>query len=119
MALLLASSATNQIVTNDNVSPGLKFFFGTGVGVGVVCMSVIGAVHKSLEESRSVLHVSRAHILATRALAGIALSFIPFAHDKLDSIQMLAIYVGVTGLVIAVEIVARLERRKDLAGVIE
>lgn len=32
---------------------------------------------------------------------------------------MLAIYVGVTGLVIAVEIVARLETRKDLAGVVE
>ena len=114
MSLLLASAATNQIVSNTDVSGGLKFFFGTGVGVGVVCMSVIGAVHKSLEESCSVLRVSRVHILATRALAGVALSFIPFAHEQLDSIQMLATYVGITGLLIALEIVARLERRKEL-----
>jgi len=111
MALLLASSAINQLVVNADVEVGLKFFFGTGVGISILCMCIVGVVHKSLEETRSALRMSRYHILTTRALAALALVFLPFAHDRLNSIQFLAVYVGVTGFLIAEEIVARLERR--------
>jgi len=47
----------------------------------------------------------------TRTMAGVLLTLLPFAHGRLNSIQMLGVYVGISGFLIAVEMVNRLEQR--------
>lgn len=112
MSLLLASSATNQLVVNETVESGVLWFFGAGVGVSVLCMAIIGAVHKSLDTHTSIFRFRRPHILSTRAIAGLALVFVPFAHEHINALQTLGIYVGMTGLLIVEEIAARLGPRE-------
>lgn len=109
MSLLLASSATNQLVVNTDVSTGLKFFFGSGVGLALVCMGTIGLSHKSVDTGLG-RRLSRGCILVTRMIAGVFLALLPFAHARMDSIKMLALYVGVTGFLIAEELFAKIER---------
>lgn len=111
MALLLASSAVNQLVVNDDVETGLKFFFGTGVGISIICMGTIGILHKRLDSCRGVLGCGRGMILGTRYATGGAMVFLPFAHERLNSISFLAIYVGLTAFLIGEEIFTRLEER--------
>ncbi|KLO15564.1 hypothetical protein SCHPADRAFT_888472 [Schizopora paradoxa] len=133
MALLLASSAVNKLVVDSDVESGLKFFFGSGVGIGVLCMSIIGMLHKNLDERtmprkmdscegkdkcvdmhhipQRLLRFERQHILGIRAFVGLGMIFLPFAHERLKSTNLLATYVGITGFLIAEEVLTRLERR--------
>ena len=135
MALLLASAATNKLVVGTDVGTGLTFFFGTGVGISVTCIAIIGFAHKSLDhelppppkdgETQQLditgtipcarcgrLRWGRPFMLTARLLAGLALSLIPFVHSsRLDSTRLLAIYVGITAALVAQEVFLRIERR--------
>lgn len=129
MSLLLASSAMNRLVvspTPDSESGGgIKWFFGSGLGLSVCTMATIGVLHKNLDDEllgasnssrvASMLKVrrvfSRRVVLATRYAAGIAMLLVPLAKD-LSSIAYLSIYVGITAFLIIEETLARVERRE-------
>jgi len=134
MALLLASSAVNKLVVSTDVESGLKFFFGSGIGVAILSMSVVGSLHKNLDDERTqpqkvqtrsgkekcvdvhhipqrILRFERKHILGIRAVVGLGMIFLPFAGERLQSTNLLATYVGITGFLIAEEALARLEKR--------
>jgi hypothetical protein len=128
MSLLLASSAMNRLVispTPDSESGGgLKWFFGSGLGVSVCTMATIGVLHKNLDHDildartnsiASMLRVrrvfSRRVVLATRYAAGIAMVLVPLAKN-LSSIGYLGTYVGITAFLIIEETLARIERKE-------
>ncbi|TDL27722.1 hypothetical protein BD410DRAFT_835037 [Rickenella mellea] len=111
MSLLLASSAVNKLVISSDVATGLKYYFGAGIGTAVLCMSTIGVLHKRLDSCTGLLGVGRTVILGTRYVMGVVMILLPLAHARLDSIQLLGIYVGITAFLIAWEIVTRLEDR--------
>nr|GAT45965.1 predicted protein [Mycena chlorophos] len=55
MALLLASAAVNALVTTAHVdAPGLKWFFGAGLGVSLCIMATIGALHRNLDNREGI-----------------------------------------------------------------
>jgi hypothetical protein len=129
MSLLLASSAMNRLVISsipDSISGGgIKWFFGSGLGVSVCTMATIGVLHKNLDDEiprggtdsarASMLRVrrvfSRRVVIATRYAAGISMALVPLAKG-LSSIGYLSIYVGITAFLIIEETVARIERRE-------
>lgn len=105
MALLLASSAIHKLVTNDDTESGIKYYFGSGVGIAVLCMGTIGLLHKRLDDvattpcadASSVLmrkKRKRFFVLSTRFIMGLLMTLLPLAHDHYDSLQMLGIYTG-------------------------
>ncbi|CAK5273669.1 unnamed protein product [Mycena citricolor] len=126
MSLLLASSAINRMVvtesftTSEEGGPGLKWFFGAGLGVAVFTMATIGVLHKNLDDQeglhphhvRKVLRttISRRVVLGMRFAASIVMMLVPIS-SSLKSMQFLAIYVGITGFLIVEETIARIEKR--------
>jgi hypothetical protein len=123
MSLLLASSAMNRLVVfpkpDSEFGGGIKWFFGSGLGVSLCTMATIGVLHKNLDDeitgARTKLLVrrmfSRRVVIATRYAAGVAMILVPLAKD-LSSIGYLATYVGITAFLIIEETLARIERRE-------
>ncbi|KAF7979022.1 hypothetical protein HWV62_43999 [Athelia sp. TMB] len=127
MALLLASAAMNRLVASPSPitdsGGGLVWFFGAGLGISVITMASIGVLHKSIDDgipgappeaNASVIvrrTFSRRVVLATRYAAGVAMVFVPLAKS-LSSIELLAIYVGITAFLIIEETVGRIERHE-------
>ncbi|KAJ7821351.1 hypothetical protein B0H13DRAFT_2129163 [Mycena leptocephala] len=123
MSLLLASSAINRLVTSatleSELGGGLKWFFGAGLGASVWTMATIGVLHKNLDDAEGLTErtttrrtISRRFVLGIRYLAGLVMILVPIADD-LNSIQFLAIYVGITAFLIIEEIIARIEKREQ------
>ncbi|KAJ7248625.1 hypothetical protein B0H12DRAFT_1123492 [Mycena haematopus] len=123
MALLLASSAMNRLVTSASIDSdlggGLKWFFGAGLGASMWTMATIGVLHKSLDDKEGLTEqrtirrtISRRVVFAIRYAAGLAMTLVPIA-DGLSSIQFLGIYAGITAFLIIEEIIARIERREQ------
>lgn len=128
MSLLLASSAMHRLVVSPTPESesggGLKWFFGTGLGVSVCTMATIGVLHKNMDDeipdpranapAASITKTrtfSRRVVLGTRYAAGIAMALVPLAKN-LSSIKYLGIYVGITAFLIIEETIARIERRE-------
>lgn len=123
MSLLLASSAINRLVTSatleSELGGGLKWFFGAGLGASVWTMATIGVLHKNLDDAEGLTErtttrrtISRRFVLGIRYLAGLVMILVPIADD-LNSVQFLAIYVGITAFLIIEEIIARIEKREQ------
>ncbi|KAJ7135420.1 hypothetical protein C8R43DRAFT_1020947 [Mycena crocata] len=125
MALLLASSAVNRLITSPTLDSelggGIKWYFGAGIGVSVATMATIGVLHKNLDDQEGLTErstgkvrrtLSRTVVLGTRYVAAIAMILVPLA-ENLSSIEFLGIYVGITGFLILEETIARVERREQ------
>lgn len=127
MALLLASAAMNRLVASPtpiiDSGGGLIWFFGAGLGISVITMASIGVLHKSIDDgipgapadANASLIVkrtfSRRAVLATRYAAGITMVLIPLAKS-LSSIELLAIYMGITAFLIIEETIGRIEKHE-------
>lgn len=127
MALLLASAAMNRLVASptptSDAGGGLIWFFGAGLGTSVITMASIGVLHKSIDdgipgalpEANASWIVrrtfSRRAVLATRYAAGVVMVLVPLAKS-LSSIELLAIYVGITAFLIIEETIGRIERHE-------
>ena len=67
--------------------------------------------HDKCHLPQRLLRFERRHILGIRAFVGLGMIFLPFARKQLESTNFLATYVGITGFLIAEEVLARIERR--------
>ncbi|KAJ7628558.1 hypothetical protein FB45DRAFT_794405 [Roridomyces roridus] len=120
MSLLLASSAINRLVISESIGeePGLRWYFGAGLGVSLWIMATLGVLHRNLDEEaelnphkRKIKRlIGRRFALGTRYLAGVAMVLIPLVDD-LSSLALLSIYVGITAFLIILETFASIERR--------
>lgn len=143
LSLLLASSAMSRLVIGTMPNPsvpssaitelharadspesasaipaGIYYFFGSGVGLSVICMAIIGMMHRSLDtcERRGVLRLSRANLLSARFAMGLLMALLPFAHNQLTPLSMLGIYVAITAALIIEEAFARVEKTDTEGG---
>jgi hypothetical protein len=142
LSLLLASAAMNRLVTGGvaesssslspagssaeiqagadspesgqlgPLPPGIYYFFGTGVGLSVICMAIIGMMHRNLDncKPRGVLRLSRSFVIGTRCALGLLMVLLPIAHERLTPLSMLGIYVAITAALIMEETFARIEK---------
>jgi hypothetical protein len=107
-----SSEAGATAIGGSTIPIGIYYFFGTGVGLSIICMAIIGSLHRSLDncKSRGVLGLSRAFIIGTRLVMGLVMVFLPIAHEKLTPLSMLGIYVALTAALIMEETFSRVER---------
>jgi hypothetical protein len=124
LSLLLASAAMNRLVgevvepatpSSDVVSTiptGIYYFFGTGVGLSIIFMAIIGIMHRNLDTCtpRGVLGLSRSFVIGTRFVIGLLMVLLPIAHDRLTPLSMLGLYVALTAVLIMEETFSRVER---------
>jgi low temperature requirement protein LtrA len=123
MALLLASSAINRLLTSasteSELGSGLKWFFGAGLGVSVCAMATIGVLHKNLDDDSGLTEgnpgknrrtISRRLVLGTRYIAGLVMILVPLVND-MSSVKFLGIYVGITAFLVLEETISQIERR--------
>lgn len=84
--------------SEEHISEGLRWFYCGGLGISLICMSIIATTHthKRIPNQRLI----KAKRLIFRALVGIVIICLPLAH--LNSLQLVA---TTTGLVLAVLLV--------------
>jgi hypothetical protein len=61
-ALILVSAALSRLTPSGEVNSGVRWFFGGGLGCALVCLTVIGITHKSLDPQGSSV-LSRVSLL--------------------------------------------------------
>lgn len=112
-ALILASASLQKMVASQDVTQAIRWQYGGGIGVTLVCITCIGLAHQSLEDDeggKPNLSVNaRAALRIAVALFAILL---PLAKS-IRSTTFLGVYVGVLSAMVIVEVWGKLG--KELA----
>lgn len=87
--------------SEPEVSSGLRWFYCTGLGIALLCMSIISLchVHKEFDGER----VQKRYRISVRLAVAAILIFLPLA-DSLSSLQLVSITTGLVVLTLMVDV---------------
>ncbi|KAL8278950.1 hypothetical protein RQP46_008619 [Phenoliferia psychrophenolica] len=107
-SLVLASAALPTLITTDNPSKRIRFYYGGGLGTTMLTLALLGFMHKSLDEDGSAM-LSHHYRLVARVLVGVIFATLPLAN--LSSTGLLGIYAGALLALVVAETVGKLGSR--------
>ncbi|GFZ51669.1 hypothetical protein JCM24511_09437, partial [Saitozyma sp. JCM 24511] len=108
-SLVLASAASGRMVASEEVDAGVHWYWGCGLGFAVLFITLIDLMHRNLAPTFAT-RIPRPFRASIALLCALALILVPLGTDSLTSIAMLAIGVGITWLLVAINIVGILPR---------
>ncbi|RSH88423.1 uncharacterized protein EHS24_000968 [Apiotrichum porosum] len=132
-SLVLASSASGEMVKHDEVEAGVKWYWGCGLGFSVLFMAIIDVLHKHMHPWRAervprdswrrrtntnILYKSGSTDLQavrfTIAVGGaLALMLFPLSAHRLSSTAMMGISVAITWFILIVNVLGQLPTNCD------
>ncbi|SGZ23731.1 BQ5605_C023g09627 [Microbotryum silenes-dioicae] len=104
--LILASAALAKLVQNEEVSQGIRWQYGGGMGVALLCITVLGILHQSLDPAGSS-RVNAAFRASVRLVVAIIFALLPMIKSIKD-LAFLGIYVGIASAMVIFEVWAKL-----------
>ncbi|KAL8287195.1 hypothetical protein RQP46_003647 [Phenoliferia psychrophenolica] len=105
-ALMLASSAVRKIVSEEDTPPGMRWQFGGGLGIALLCITATGLLHRSLDP-RGASRLNQTERALARAVVSAIFILIPLAQ-VLSDLAFLFIYASVASALIVFEIWAKI-----------
>ncbi|RSH92466.1 hypothetical protein EHS25_008882 [Saitozyma podzolica] len=108
-SLVLASAASGRMVASEEVDAGVHWYWGCGLGFAVLFITLIDLMHRNLAPTFAT-RIPRPFRASIALLCALALILVPLGTDSLTSIAMLAIGVGITWLLVVINIVGILPR---------
>ncbi|BEI83165.1 hypothetical protein CcaverHIS002_0310330 [Cutaneotrichosporon cavernicola] len=109
-SIVLAAAASSRMVSSDTgVEPGVKWFWGAGLGAAVLFLGLIDILHGE-QDAWNVARIPRILRFATACVGAILLALFPLYAKTLDSTKMLALAVGITWAVLAVYVFGTLPK---------
>ncbi|SCV74436.1 BQ2448_8075 [Microbotryum intermedium] len=104
--LILASAALAKLVQNEEVSQGIRWQYGGGMGVALLCITVLGILHQSLDPA-GASRVNAAFRASVRLVVAIIFALLPLIKSIKD-LAFLGIYVGIASAMVIFEVWAKL-----------
>ncbi|BEJ13712.1 hypothetical protein CspHIS471_0308860 [Cutaneotrichosporon sp. HIS471] len=109
-AIVLAAAASSKMVSSDTVvEPGVKWFWGAGLGAAVLFLGLIDMLHGE-QDAWNVARIPRILRFAAACVGAILLALYPLYAKTLDSTEMLALAVGITWAVLVVYVFGALPK---------
>ena len=107
LSILLYSAALSTAITKRYIEQDLHWILVGGVSFALLCIAVLGVLHKSLDERSSGL-LPRRFRLALRFMVAIALACSPLVIKTPSSTLLLLLLAGSLFLLLVVETLTKL-----------
>ena len=104
--MVIVASAIHKMILSGTIDQGLRWFFGGGMCVMMICLGIMGFLHRSLDKPGTGL-LPRWVRLGLRILLGIFFVLFPlFENDS--SVLELGVYCAGMGALVLVETVGKI-----------
>ncbi|PWN46711.1 hypothetical protein IE53DRAFT_322468, partial [Violaceomyces palustris] len=105
-SLILMSSSLAKLVSHSEVSRGYLWYFGGSLATAVLCIGLIGLLHRNLDKHGSNLY-PRWMRLVIRFVAAIIFALIPIKEDW-KTIHFMGCYAGILFFIVTFETIGKL-----------
>ena len=91
--------------SQPRISQGQRWFYCAGLGISLICTSIIANVHKYKRPSGTWFWQHRKNArLGFRAMVGVAILLLPLARERLNSVELIATTAGLVHLCLFMEL---------------
>jgi hypothetical protein len=105
-SLVIVTSALHKMTTHNAVDQGLRWYFAIGMSVIIICLGIMGFLHRSLDKPGTGL-IPRWLRLGCRIILGILFAVSPLFGNH-SSVLELGIYCGGLGGLVLAETVGKI-----------
>ncbi|KAF8665263.1 hypothetical protein AX16_000284 [Volvariella volvacea WC 439] len=110
--LILWSASLHQLVDHETVSKGVQWYLAGGLSVSLLCLAVIGWLHKSMDAKGSSL-IPRNVLIVLRVAAAITCVLLPLSDNLNDSVHILSIHVSILIALVVLDAVGKFGAMPD------
>ncbi|PWN22174.1 hypothetical protein BCV69DRAFT_267382 [Microstroma glucosiphilum] len=106
-ALILLSSSIPRLVKNSSSEMGYRWFYAASMSVAMLCMAIIGLLHRNLDIAGSAYWSQRARI-AFRLVCSAGFALLPLGGEDWNNLEFLLAYNIILGLLVFSETAGKL-----------
>ena len=106
-ALILAGASISELIRSKEEEGGLLWYFSGSVGTVLLCITIVGILHRNLDKHRSTW-LPRWVRLSTRLVVGILITLLPLMRQSWPTHEFLAVIAGILAVLVIFETISKL-----------